>query len=111
MKTLDETIELMESLNGIAYDLAMNSWIEADRAGIVDDEDAEELREEASEEQQEYFREEFADLSDDDKEAIRQWYMRDKDFREQFETYYGGELYEQTDCYIFDAVVDYRDGL
>ena len=94
MKTLDETIELMESMNGTAYDLAMNSWIEADRAGIVDDDDAEELREEASEEQQEYFRDEFADLSEDDKESIRQWYMRDKDFREQFETYYGGELYE-----------------
>jgi len=75
MKTLDETIELMESLNGTAYDLAMNSWIEADRAGIVGDDDAEELREDASEEQQEYFRDEFADLSEDDKESIRQWYM------------------------------------
>lgn len=92
MKTLEETIDLMESLNGTAYDLAMNSWIAADRAGIVDDDDAEELREDASAEQQEYFREEYADLTDEEQESIRQWYMRDKDFREQFETYYGGEL-------------------
>ena len=94
MKTLDETIELMESLNGTAYDVVYDSWLIADRAEANGDDNAEELREEASEEQQEVFRDEFADLSEDDKESIRQWYMRDKDFREQFETYYGGELYE-----------------
>lgn len=94
MKTLDETIELMESLNGTAYDIAYDSWLIADQAENNGDEDVEYLRESASEKQQEYFRDEFADLSEDDKESIRQWYMRDKDFREQFETYYGGELYE-----------------
>jgi hypothetical protein len=94
MKTLDETIELMESLNGTAYDMAYDSWLDADFAEDNDDDNAERLRELASEEQQEYFREEFADLSDDDKEAIRQWYKNDEDFREQFQTYYGGELYE-----------------
>lgn len=93
MKTLDETIDLMETMNGTAYDVVYDSWLIADVAEKRG-EDAEILREEASEEQQEVFRDEFADLSEDDKESIRQWYMRDKDFREQFETYYGGELYE-----------------
>ena len=86
MKTLTETWDLIETMNGTAYDVVYDSWL------IADQEDDEELREDASAEQQEYFRDEFADLSEDDKESIRQWYMRDKDFREQFETYYGGEL-------------------
>lgn len=94
MKTLDETIELMESLNGTAYDIAYDSWLIADHAENNGDEDVEYLRESASEKQQEYFRDEFADLSEDDKESIRQWYKNDEDFREQFQTYYGGELYE-----------------
>ena len=86
MKTLTETWDLIETMNGTAYDTAYDSW------RIADQEDDEELREDASAEQQEYFREEYADLTDEEQESIRQWYMRDKDFREQFETYYGGEL-------------------
>ena len=86
MKTLEETINLMEQMNDNAHDIALDSWL------IADQEDDEELREDASAEQQEYFREEYADLTDEEQESIRQWYMRDKDFREQFETYYGGEL-------------------
>ena len=86
MKTLTETWDLIETMNITAYDTAYEPWLTADT------EDDEELREDASAEQQEYFREEYADLRDEEQESIRQWYMRDKDFREQFETYYGGEL-------------------
>ena len=41
MKTLDETIELMESLNGTAYDIAYDSWLIADHAENNGDEDVE----------------------------------------------------------------------
>jgi hypothetical protein len=86
MKTLTEAWDLIETMNGTAYDTAYDSWL------IADQEDDEELREDASAEQQEYFREEYADLTDEEQELIRYWYTHDKDFREQFETYYGGEL-------------------
>ena len=91
MKTLDEAWKLIESINGNAYDLAYDSWLMADEA--EDDEDdwdkAEEMREDASEEQSGYFRDEYFDLSEEDKAAIQHWIKHDEDFREQFLTYYG----------------------
>ena len=94
MKTLEETIDLMESLNGTAYDLAMNSWIAADRAGIVDDDDAEELREEASEEQAMYFRDHFYDLDDSDRDSVLHWLKHDEDFADQFRDWFGHDQFD-----------------
>ena len=82
--------DIIEDLNETAHDLALDTWVDSDNA--IDEENAEDLREKASAEQQEYFRDLYYDLPEDQKELIRQNYMRDREFREQFETYYGGEL-------------------
>jgi len=87
-------VNIIEEMNETAHGVIYDSWLMADDAEENGEENAEELREEASEEQQEVFRSEYDDLSESDKESIRQWYMRDADFREQFETYYGGEFNE-----------------
>ena len=91
MKTLNEAWELIESMNGEAYRLAYDSWLAADAA--EDDEDdwskAEEMREDASQEQAEYFRDEYGELSEEDRNTVDYWIKNDEDFREQFLAYYG----------------------
>ena len=47
------------------------------------------MREDASEEQAEYFRNEYDELSEEDRNAVDHWIKNDEDFREQFLTYYG----------------------
>ena len=90
MKTLEQAWDIIENVNSEAYRMAYDSWLEADAA--IDDENEEELREEASEEQQAYFRDEYDNLDDESKEVIQYWLKNDADFKEQFETYYGEEL-------------------
>ena len=68
MNTLDETFDLIEALNEEAHGMAWDTWIEADELEDSDDEDdwskAEGKREEASDEQAGYFRDEFDGLED-----------------------------------------------
>ena len=60
----------------------------------VDDDDmaeAEDLREQASEEQAGYFRDLVDQLADEDKVSIEHWLKLDIDFRDQFSSWYGSE--------------------
>lgn len=96
MKTLDEIWDLVESLNNEAHNDAWDSWVQADEAETSDDEDAdpEYLRELASDEQAEYFRNSVADLDPEDRAAIQHWIANDDTFSEQFRCYYGYDEFD-----------------
>jgi hypothetical protein len=98
MKTLDEAFELIEALNEEAHGMAWDTWIEADELQDSDDEDdwelAEDKREEASDEQAGYFRDEFSCLSSEDREAVNHWVDADESFREQFRDWYGRDEFD-----------------
>ena len=98
MKTLDEAFELIEALNEEAHGMAWDTWIEADELEESDDEDdwskAEAKREEASDEQAGYFRDEFDGLEDEDREAVNHWLGNDESFREQFRDWYGRDDFD-----------------
>jgi len=93
MITRDEAYDIIANLNEQAHQSAWDTWIKADSLMESDDENdwevAEELREEASIEQSEYFREEFHDLEEDTKEAILHYVNTDEDFKEEFSIWYG----------------------
>jgi hypothetical protein len=95
MKTIEEAWDIIESLNDDAHNQAWDTWVESDNLMESDDEAdweaAEDLREQASLEQAEYFRDAWYDLSNEDQELIEYWLERDEDFREQFSTYFGQE--------------------
>lgn len=81
--TLDEAWELIEKLNDEAHDYAATFWRQAD---LYDDE---EMRENASAVQQEHFRELFDDLDPNVWAEVFKISRTNKDFNEQFSTYYG----------------------
>lgn len=91
MKTIEEAYSLIESMNNEAYDLAYDSWKEADdmdEAG-EDWDKVEEQREIASEEQQSYFRDEWEYLEEEDQKLIMYYYEKDIAFKEQFDDWFG----------------------
>lgn len=98
MKPLNEIIDLVEAINEDAHDRAFESWVAADELmeseEEADWETAEEMREEASNEQAEYFRESYFDLEDEDQETIKYWLEQDSDFKEQFAVYFGEDAFE-----------------
>jgi hypothetical protein len=98
MKTINEAFELIEALNEEAHSMAWDTWIEADELQDSDEEDewdlAEGKREEASDEQAGYFRDEFDGLSTEDRRAIEHWLDTDKSFREQFRDWYGRDEFD-----------------
>lgn len=93
MLTLQETIDLVETLNEEAHQQSWDTWVEADALMDSEEEDdweaAEELREDASAEQASYFRDEYYSLSEEQKNSIGHWIAEDEDFREQFMAYFG----------------------
>jgi hypothetical protein len=99
MKTLEETYAIIEGLNEEAHGMAWDTWIEADELADSDDEDdwelAEGKREEASDEQAGYFRDEFECLIDEDREAIEHWLTADESFREEFRDWYGRDEFDE----------------
>jgi hypothetical protein len=99
MKTIEEAWNIIESLNDDAHNQAWDTWIEADELMESDDESdwevAEDLREQASLEQAEYFRDSWYDLSEEDQEVVKHWLDHDEDFREQFSTYFGEEEFQR----------------
>ena len=99
MKTLEEVWSLAESLNEEAHSDAWDSWIAADEMEeSEEDEDgtsAEQLREEASDEQAGYFRQGYWALSEQDQEAIEYWLKKDESFRDQFSTWFGYDAFEE----------------
>ena len=99
MKNLDEAWAIIESLNEEAHSMAWDSWIAADEMEESDDEDsditAEQLREDASLEQAEYFRDEYWTLGDEDRELINHWLTVDESFKEQFKDWFGHEEFDE----------------
>ena len=93
MRTLEEAWDIVERLNDDAHSETFELWCEADKLGDSEDETdwdrAEEVREQASAEQAEYFRDFWYELDTDDQEVVKYWLDRDEDFREQFATYFG----------------------
>jgi hypothetical protein len=87
MRTLEEAQEIVERLNDDAHEQAWDSWAAADRED--DQEAAEEMREDASSEQAEYFRDGWYELDLDDQDLVQYWLDNDEDFREQFAVYFG----------------------
>lgn len=99
MKTLDEVQSIVEDLNEEAHNQAWDTWIHADELTESDDEadweTAEEVREQASDEQSAYFRESFWNLDDETTSSIIHWCKQDEDFKEQFSMYYGEAAFEE----------------
>lgn len=100
MLTLQETIDLVETLNEEAHQQSWDTWAEADTLMDSEEEDdwiaAEELREDASIEQASYFRDEYYILSEEQKKSIKHWIEEDEEFREQFIVYFGeDEFYDE----------------
>jgi hypothetical protein len=87
MRTLEEAQEIVERLNDDAHEQAWDAWTAADDE--QDWEAAEEMREDASIEQAEYFRDFWYELDTDDQELVKYWLDHDEDFREQFAVYFG----------------------
>ena len=98
MKTLEEILELVESVNEEAHSDAWDSWIAADEMEDSDeDEDgsaAAQLREEASDEQAGYFRQGYWALGEDDQAAIAHWLKEDESFKDQFSSWFGYDAFE-----------------
>jgi hypothetical protein len=98
MKTLEETWAIAEGINEEAHGMAWDTWIEADELQDSEDEDdwelAEGKREEASDEQAGYFRDEFECLTDEDRAAVEHWLDADESFREQFRDWYGHDEFD-----------------
>ena len=84
--TIDQAWELIEELNERAHQEAWDLWIAADE---TEDDNEEELREEASDAQREYFWDELADLPQDQYNAIFEYARIDEGFRDQFEAFNG----------------------
>jgi hypothetical protein len=99
MKTLAEIWELINSINDEAHSNAYDSWEEADEMEESDDEDSEEiaeqLREQASNEQAGYFREMYWLLLEEYREAIRYWLKEDESFKDEFSSWFGYEEFEE----------------
>ena len=97
MKTLEEIYELVESLNEDAHGLAWGTWVSADELSESEDEDdwitAEEIREEASIEQAEHFRDLYYDLEEEERTAIQHYLKEDESFREDFAMWFGEEAF------------------
>lgn len=93
MKTLEEIYELVQDINDRAHGRAWNSWIAADAE--EDYELAEELREDASAEQSNWFRTFYWQLSDEDRDSVVHWLKNDADFAEEFEVWYDPDAFAE----------------
>lgn len=83
MKTLQQCADIIAAINDDAHDLAWDSWEDAG--------EDEELREDASLEQQEHFRTLFLQLDVETQSECLYYREHDENFREDFESFGGGE--------------------
>ena len=86
-----ELMGKLEDINEESHQCAIETWLEADRLEDIELQDeAENKREEASDEQAKYFLDLFdSELTDDEKEAVWQCVENDPDgFGEQFYQWY-----------------------
>lgn len=93
MKTLEQVYDILESINDQAHGRAWDTWTSADAE--EDDELAEELREEASAEQSDWFRNFYWQLSDEDRRAVVYWIIKDEDLADQFKTWYDPDVFDE----------------
>ena len=89
MKTIDECYSIISALNEEAHGLAWDTWIEADRLDEEGDDGAEDMRDQASMEQQEHFIGLFNDLDEETKQACFEHRKIDENFRMDFDCWYG----------------------
>ena len=93
MKKIDEAYSIIEELNETAHNESWDTWIAADELMESEEEDApekaEELREDASAEQAEHFRNLYFQLDKKDKLSVDHWVKSNEDFRDQFMGYFG----------------------
>ena len=98
MKTLDQAFEIIEAINEEAHEQSWDSWMAADQMANSDEDDSEvteeQMREDASLEQAEYFRDGVWNLSAEDRQAIDHWIKEDESFREQFRDWFGNEEFD-----------------
>jgi hypothetical protein len=86
MVSREECWDLMEDLNGQAYDTVYELWTEAG--------EDEELREQAGEAQQSVFLDLIEEeVSDEQWEAFQHYYKTDEDFKIQYEGYAGRPMW------------------
>ena len=91
MMTLDECYELISALNEEAHGLAWDTWIEADRLEEEGDDGAEDMRDQASMEQQIHFNDLVDSLDRETREAIFHYRRENDAFRDDFDCWYGYE--------------------
>ena len=90
MLTFDETYDLAQSINEEAHDFAYDTWMSAEEAEHEGaDEEAEELRDQASAEQAEHFRDLYRVLDDNQQAAVQHWLEKNADFRDEFSVWFG----------------------
>lgn len=98
MLTLEETYTIAQNLNEDAHGASWDKWVQADELEESENEDdwtiAEEIREEASLQQAEYFRDLYYDLSEEEQSAIKHWLKEDENFKEEFSMWFGEEEFE-----------------
>ena len=91
MKTLEQTLSLIQDLNEQSHNDAWDYWIEADNE--EDEEAAEDLRELASDVQAGCLYERLYDLNDEDFDNILYWIKNNNDVREQLQDWLKEELF------------------
>ena len=91
MKTLEQTLSLIEDLNEQSHNDAWDYWIEADNE--QDEDAAEDLRELASDVQAGCLYERLYDLNDEDFDSILYWIKNNNDVKEQLQDWLKEELF------------------
>lgn len=96
MKSLDEMVEIVDNMNEEAHQNAWDSWSYADEmAEYAEDDDdwsnVEDMRENASVEQSEYFRDAYYDLDEKTKESMKYWVRNNRDFYQMVQVYFGSD--------------------
>ena len=91
MKTLEQTLSLIQDLNEQSHNDAWDYWIEADNE--EDEEAAEDLRELASDVQAGCLYERLYDLNDEDFDSILYWIKNNNDVKEQLQDWLKEELF------------------
>lgn len=85
--TREQAYNIIFECNEVAHEQAWDFWTAANEE--EDYELAEEMREDASLEQSQYFREEYEQLTEEQKEAIQHYCSIDQDFKEEFDMWWG----------------------
>ena len=92
MKTLEQTLSLIEDLNEQSHNDAWDHWVYADEE--EDEEAAEDLRELASDVQAGCPYERLYELNDEDFDSIVYWIKNNDDVRDQLQDWLKEDLFE-----------------